>query len=85
MDWSLPDSTVRGILQARIVWGAISSSRESSRPGDQSHISCIYCIAGRLFTIVPPVELQTPYLVIIKGKNRLKTYTLTYMLTLKIF
>ena len=35
-------SSVHGISQARIlVWVAISSSRESSRPRDQSHISYI--------------------------------------------
>ena len=34
-------SPVRGILQARILeWVAISSSRQSSRPRDQIHISC---------------------------------------------
>ena len=35
-------SSVLGILQARILeWVAISSSRESSQPRDQTHISCI--------------------------------------------
>ena len=34
-DYSLPGSSLRGILQARIVeWVAISSSRESSQPRD---------------------------------------------------
>ena len=42
MDCSPPGSSVRGILQARILeWVAISSSRGSSRPRDQTHISCI--------------------------------------------
>ena len=70
MDWSLPDSSVPGILQARILWVAISSSRESSQPRAQTHISCISCPAGRLFTAVPPAELQTPYLIIIKVKKQ---------------
>ena len=46
---SPPVSSVHGILQARIlVWIAISSSRESSPPRDQSLVSGI---AGRFFTI----------------------------------
>ena len=42
-------SSVHGILQARILeWVAISSSRGSSQPRDQTQVSCI---AGRFFTI----------------------------------
>ena len=42
MDYSLQDSSVHGILQARILeWVAISSSRESSWPRDQTHVSCL--------------------------------------------
>ena len=49
MDYSLPGFSVRGILQARILeWVAISFSRESSQPRDQTQVSCI---AGRHFTI----------------------------------
>ena len=45
MDWSLPDSSVHGILQARILeWVAISSSRASSQAGDPSHVSYVSCI-----------------------------------------
>ena len=48
MDCSPPGSSVRGILQARIlVWAAISYSRGSFQPRDQTHISCI---AGGCFT-----------------------------------
>ena len=40
MDCSSPGSSVRGILQARILeWVAISSSRESSRPRDWTWVS----------------------------------------------
>ena len=46
MDCRLPDSSLHGILQARILeWVAISFSRGSFRPRDQtcvSYISCIY-------------------------------------------
>ena len=47
-----PGSSVHGILQARILeWVAMLSSRRSSWPRDQSHVSCI---AGRIFTTEPP-------------------------------
>ena len=37
MDYSLPGSSTHRILQARILeWFAISSSRSSSRPRDQT-------------------------------------------------
>ena len=45
MGCSLPASSVQGIFQARILgWGAISSSRGSSWPRDQTHVSCLSCI-----------------------------------------
>ena len=49
MDCSLSDSSVHGILQARILeWVAISFSRVSSWPRDWTWVSCI---AHRFFTI----------------------------------
>ena len=51
MDCSPPVSSVHGILQARILeWVAVSFSRGSSRPRDQT---CVSWLAGRLSTIVP--------------------------------
>ena len=48
-DCSPPGSSVHGIVQARILeWIAISFSRGSSWPRDQTQVSCI---AGRFFTI----------------------------------
>ena len=48
MDYSPPDSSVHGILQAGILeWVAIPFSKGSSWPRDQIWVSCI---AGRLFT-----------------------------------
>ena len=48
MDCSLLGASVHGILQARIlVWVAISFSRGSSQPRNQTQASCI---AGRFFT-----------------------------------
>ena len=49
MDCSLSGSSVYGIFQARVLeWIAISFSRGSSRPRNQTQVSCI---AGRCFTI----------------------------------
>ena len=45
MDCSLLGSSVRGVLQARILeWVAISYCRESSWLGDQTCVPCISCI-----------------------------------------
>ena len=44
MDYSPPGSSVHGILGARkLEWLAISSSRGSSKPRDQTCVSCISC------------------------------------------
>ena len=49
MDCSLPGSSVRGILQARILgWVAIPFSRESSQTREWTWVSLF---AGRFFTI----------------------------------
>ena len=49
MDCTPPGFSVDGILQARILeWVAISSSRGSSWPRDQT---CVSCVAGRFFGI----------------------------------
>ena len=51
MDYSQPASSVHGILLARILeWIAISSSRGSFQPRDQSHMSRGSYFAGRFFT-----------------------------------
>ena len=55
MDHSPPGSSVHGIFQARIwKWVAISSSRGSSLPRDQTLTSCISCITVRFFIAEPP-------------------------------
>ena len=49
MDCSSPGSYVHGILQARMLeWAAISFSRGSSQPRDQTWLSCI---ADRFFIV----------------------------------
>ena len=51
MDCSLSGSSAHGIFQARILqWGAISFSRASSQPKDQTCISYVSWIAGGFFT-----------------------------------
>ena len=50
-DCSPPGSSVHGILKARMLeWVAISSSRGTSPPRDQTCMSSVSCIAGGLFT-----------------------------------
>ena len=47
MDCSLPDSSVYGILQARILeWVAMPCSKRSSWPRDQTCISYIFCMGS---------------------------------------
>jgi len=49
MDCSVPDSSIHGILQARILkWVTIHFSRGSSQPRDWTQLSLI---AGRFFTV----------------------------------
>jgi len=52
MDCNHPGFSVHGISQARLLeWVAISFSRGSSQPRDQT---CVSCIAGGFFTAEPP-------------------------------
>ena len=56
VDCSLPGSSVHAIFQARVLeWGAISFSRASSWPRDQTQVSRI---AGRGFTLWAIREAQ---------------------------
>ena len=49
MDCSLPASSAHGILQARILkWVAMPSSRVSSQPRDQTHVSYVFCIGRQV-------------------------------------
>ena len=48
-DCNLPDSSVHGILQARILeWVAFPFSRRSSQPRDQTCVSCTSCIGRQV-------------------------------------
>ena len=45
MDYNWPSSSVHGILQTRVLQQvAMPSSKGSSQPRDQTHISCVSCI-----------------------------------------
>ena len=53
MDCSPRGSSVHKISQARILeWVATCFSRGSSWPRDRTHVSCVPCIAGRLFFLL---------------------------------
>ena len=59
MDYSLPGSSVHGILQARILeWVAIPFSRGSSQLRDRTWV---FCTAGRFFTIRATREATYTY------------------------
>ena len=49
VDYSLLGSSVRGILQARILeWVAMPSSRGSSRPRDETRVFYVSCIGRQI-------------------------------------
>ena len=49
VDCSPPGSSVHELIQARILeWVAISSSRGSSRPRDQAHVSYVFCVGRQV-------------------------------------
>ena len=55
MDRSPPGSSVHGILQARTLeWVAISSSRGSIRPKDQTRVSCLRPWQASSLPLAPP-------------------------------
>ena len=60
MNSSPPGSSVHGIIPARTLeWVAISFSRGSSQPRDQTHVSCL---AGEFFTTEPSGKLSVSFL-----------------------
>jgi len=65
MDCSPPGSSVHGIFQARILERvAISYSRESSQPRDQTMSLASPALTGGFFTTVPPGNPHCPKLLI---------------------
>ena len=60
MDSSPKSSSMHGILQVRILdWVAISYSKGSSQPRDQTNVSCI---VGRVFTTETKGKLKESYM-----------------------
>ena len=56
MNYSLPGSSVHGILQARILeWIAIPFSRGSAQPRDLTQVSSI---AGKFFTVWATIPIS---------------------------
>ena len=65
--WTVAGQAPPGILQARTLeWVAIPSSRGSSRPRDQTCVSCISSVSGTFFTTEPP---EMPLDVVSSGAN----------------
>ena len=63
-DCSRPGSSV---LARVLEWVAISSSRESSRPRDWTHLSCISCIRRWILSSEPPEK--TKYMMCLSAKS----------------
>ena len=59
--WSPPGSSVHGVLQTRTLqWVAMPSSRGSSQPRSQTHISYVSCIAdGFSTTSITTVKVKS--------------------------
>ena len=70
MDYSLPGSSVHGILQAWILeWVVIPSSRESSQCKNQTCVSCISCTGRWILYHQDSLAIRKAPPVDIKGKN----------------
>ena len=65
MDYSLPGSSVLGILQARTLqWVAMPFSRESSKPqGSNLYLLRLHVSASKFFTTSAAWEALLPYLI----------------------
>ena len=67
MDWSLPGTSIHGILQARMLeCVAISFSRGSSQPRDLIRVFCVSCIGRWFFT---PRATWEAYISVEAGKD----------------
>ena len=72
MDYSLLGSSIHGIFQARVLeWVAISSSRVSSQPRDQTQVFCIaadiYCsnLCSLLIRILLKSGISSPCVILV--------------------
>ena len=74
MDCSLPGSSLHGILQARVLeWVAISFSRGSSQPGNQTGVSALQAdslpieLSGKRQWFVMSIQINRAALLILVG------------------
>ena len=84
--WTIawPGSSVRGILQARILeWIAMPFSRGSSQPRDQTHISHVFCIGTGLFTTNATWGALQNHSAVYKGRT-LRTILLRTLLAAEV-
>ena len=81
MDYKPPDSSIHGILQARVLeWVAIPFFRGSSWLRDETQVSCIL---GVFFTIWATKEAPDMFLLcILLDEARTHTYTHTHSMLL---
>ena len=67
---NLPSASVHGFPQARILeWVAMPSSRGSTQPRNQTHVSCSSCIADGFLTTEPPGKPKERYAAAAAGKS----------------
>ena len=70
MDCSPLGFSVQGIFKVRILeWVAISYSRGSSRPRDQTHVSCISCVVSWFLYHCATLEIPCYTAYILKGEH----------------
>ena len=79
MDYSLTDSSVHGIFQARIwEWVAISYSGKACRPRDQTCVSCVSCTGRQILYHCVTWEASLSLIYIYMFSMYIYIYTHTY-------
>ena len=80
MNCSLPGSSVYGSSSAgMLAWVAISISKGSSQPRNQTQVSCISCICKRTLYCCTTGEAPNPRMECLKKKKKIKIQCDTYM------
>ena len=85
MNYSLPGSSASGIVQSRILeWVAISFSKGSSRPRDQTHVSCVSCIGREILSHQCHWDILPKETLLIRDNSFLETlFTILQIFRLK--
>ena len=79
MDCSTPVFSVHEISKARLLeWVAISSSKGSFWPRDQTHIFCVSCTAGGFFTTEPLEASRSVHIFPPKSVSTLNSFSSQY-------